>query len=47
MKQLTLSYTLNGDDLGIAYKNITNTQYKAAVDTYFPSTSIELIGYEC
>ena len=45
MNALTLSYSVNGKDQGIAFRDIDQVQYKAAVYTYHRDECVQLIAY--
>ena len=46
MEKLTLSYAVDGKDQGIAFGDIEQTQYYAAIYTYHTNGSVELISYK-
>ena len=43
LKQLTLSYKINGQDYGIAFKDIEQTEYKAAIWVGGEASAIKLL----
>ena len=46
LNNYTLSYTLNGENQGIAFKNIEQTEYRAAVTLYAANDKISLLSFE-
>ena len=45
LNNLTIKYIINGKDYGIAFNNIENCNYRAAVTIDQNSSSISLLSY--
>eukprot|EP00484_Ammonia_sp_Unknown_P003380 CAMPEP_0197076776 /NCGR_PEP_ID=MMETSP1384-20130603/212288_1 /TAXON_ID=29189 /ORGANISM="Ammonia sp." /LENGTH=121 /DNA_ID=CAMNT_0042515635 /DNA_START=641 /DNA_END=1003 /DNA_ORIENTATION=- len=43
---LQLRYYRNGNDLGVAYDSIEQTEYKAAISSYYDEDVITLLSYK-
>ena len=41
-----LRYIRNGEDYGIAFENVEDTEYVAAIDMYGGEDSIQIISYQ-
>ena len=46
LNKLGLSYCINGHDYGVAFKNITNTEYKAFVSGWGFGSAYKLLSYK-
>ena len=46
LNKLQLSYKVNGEDYGIAFNNISDTTYRAALCLHYSGDSVELLSYQ-